>query len=134
MSVPNQMIIQEFNYAPCDKNNFYATINLEALQHAMTDLTTLNSLKLWLYLSKNSKTFTHLELSSADCIKNWGMGRSQWKESKEALVAKGYLVPNAQAPGWYDFIQNPETGQEALSKNPETGFYVSFPETGFDYV
>lgn len=140
MSVPNQIIIQEFKYEPCNKENIYATINIEALQHAMIDLTSMNTLKLWLYLSKNSHSFSHLELSSADCIKNWGLGKSQWSKTKDDLVAKGYLVPlrEDKKTTWYKFIQNPETGNEELNGNeedfPETGILLvdEIPETGLE--
>jgi hypothetical protein len=132
MSVPNQMIIQEFNYEPCNETNYYAKINLEALQHAMQDLSSLNALKLWLYLSKNKVGFSHLELSSADCINNWGLGRSQWKETKLTLISKGYLVPLKvdKKTGWYKFIQNPDSGNN--DENPETELliYDDLPETG----
>lgn len=134
MSVPNQMIIQEFNYEPCDKDNIYAVINIEALRHAMQDFSNLNGLKLWLYLSKNAKGYKHLELSSAECVNNWGMGSSQFKATKESLIEKGYLVPLRQEKktGWYAFIQNPETGKIADNENPETGIVIidENPETG----
>ena len=35
MSVPNQMIIQEFNYEPCNEKDYYAKINLKALKLTM---------------------------------------------------------------------------------------------------
>ena len=134
MSVPNQMIIQEFNYEPCDKDNIYAVINIEALRHAMQDFSNLNGLKLWLYLSKNAKGYKHLELSSSECVNNWGLGSSQFKATKESLIEKGYLVPLRQEKktGWYAFVQNPETGKIADNKIPETGIVIidENPETG----
>ena len=157
MSVSNQMIIQEFNYEPCNENNYYAKINLEALQHAMKDLTTLNSLRLWLYLSKNKSNFKHLELSSKDCTEKWGLGSSQFKDAKNALISKGYLVPykTEKKTTWYNFIQNPDSVGKSdecddeenapdigfllddeipvsveKAENPETGFDNKIPETG----
>lgn len=134
MSVPNQMIIQEFNYEPCNEKDLYAKINLEALQHAMKDLPSLNALKLWLYLSKNKVGFGHLELSSADCINNWGLGKSQWKETKLVLIDRGYLVPLKvdKKTGWYKFIQNPDSGKNTDDEIPETELLIfdDIPETG----
>lgn len=145
MSVPNQMIIQEFNYEPCsdkDSTEYYAKVNLLALQHAMQDLGSLNALKLWLYLSKNKQGFSHLELSSADCVNNWGMGKSQWKDAKQTLVDRGYLVPMKQdkKTGWYNFIQNPDSGLRVQSEIgevlPEIGFLFDdeIPETGKNII
>ena len=90
MSVPNQLVIQEFNYEPCDKSNFYATINLEAMKYAIQTFSAINSLRLWMYLSKNNKGFKHLELSSKDCI-SWGLGKTQFSKAKDDLIAKGFL-------------------------------------------
>ena len=132
MSVPNQAIIQEFDYAPCDVENIYAKINIEALRHAMQDLSSMNSLKLWLYLSKNKAGFSHLELSRIECTENWGLGKSQWTEAKETLINKGYLVPlkEDRKTGWYRFVQNPESGQKD-TENPEAGKNeASQPESG----
>ena len=115
MSVSNQFIIQNFEYEPCsdkDQKEYYAKINLLALQHAMEDLGSLNALKLWLYLSKNKLGYKHLELSSKDCTNNWGLGSSQFGKARETLIDKGYLVPvrTDKKTTWYNFIQNPESG------------------------
>ena len=124
MAVSNQEIIQEFVYEPCNKNNLYATINLEALQHAMKDLGGgANALKLWLYLSKNSTNFRHLELSRKDCC-SWGMGSSQFTDAKNLLVKKGYLVARNKGHTIFDFIQYP--GKEPIT---ETEMEVKISET-----
>ena len=153
MSVSNQFIIQNFEYEPCsDKSpkEYYTKINLLALQHAMEDLGTLNALKLWLYLSKNKSGYKHLELSSKDCVNNWGLGSSQFGKARDTLIEKGYLVPTRtdKKTTWYNFIQNPDSGlrdaelddEELLAEIgkilddeiPETGksLQVSNPETG----
>lgn len=153
MSVSNQFIIQNFEYEPCsDKSpkEYYTKINLLALQHAMEDLGALNALKLWLYLSKNKSGYKHLELSSKDCVNNWGLGSSQFGKARDTLIEKGYLVPirTDKKTTWYNFIQNPDSGlrdaelddEELLAEIgkilddeiPETGksLQVSNPETG----
>ena len=55
MSVPNQkrVIIRK---APCDKDHLYTTTNLDALKAAMVELKG-ETLKLWIYLSKNQNNF-----------------------------------------------------------------------------
>ena len=139
MSVPNQIIIEEFVYEPCNhlnKDEYYAKINIKALQHALQDLPTVNALRLWLYLSKNKDGFKHLELSSTECVMNWGLGKSQWTQAKQTLADRGYLVPMKEdgKTNKYRFIQNPESGEETgievVEDFPETGKEVRNPETG----
>lgn len=63
MSVPNQKIISEFIYEPCDRDNHYLMMNLDALYAAMASLDKVYSIKLWLYLSKNARGYKNFELS-----------------------------------------------------------------------
>ena len=49
--VANQKKV-EVNKEPCDKNNLYVCINIEAIQKAMSDLTPAQ-LKVWMYFAKN---------------------------------------------------------------------------------
>jgi hypothetical protein len=123
MSVPNQLVIQEFNYEPCDKSNLYATINLEAMKYAIQTFSAINSLRLWMYLSKNNKGFKHLELSSKDCI-SWGLGKTQFSKAKDDLIAKGFLVH--RGGNVYDFIQNPDSGQNGSETEQNL---IEIPET-----
>lgn len=136
MSVSNQRIIQNFNYAKCsaEKDKFeehYAKINLMALQGAMKNGLSQNALKLWLYFSKNKEGFTHLELSRVDCVRNWGIGNSQFDDAFNSLVAKGYLVPLQEDSSWYDFYQIPVSGQ-ILPIQPDSGRKDN-PDSGMKY-
>lgn len=73
------------------KNNYYAKINLNALQDALIDLKTEGSIKLWLYMAKNQDNYT-FALSSIDAIK-WGIGsKGMYDRAVKDLKDKGYLV------------------------------------------
>lgn len=75
---------------PCDGNNRYAVINQYAMQKAMRELTTMGSIKLWLYLAKNKNDYK-FDLSCADgnC---WGIKRDAFHAAVKDLIEKGYLV------------------------------------------
>lgn len=134
MSVPNQKIIENFNYEPTDKEHLYAVINIDAMQKMMCDGLTLNAIKLWLFLSKNREGFRHLELSSSNCCNQWGIGKSQFGQAFESLVKKGYLVPVGEGSNLYNFIQCPRgKGNEASFNGPlpDSGSVVkSCPDSG----
>ena len=106
MSVPNQKIISEFIYEPCDKDNPYAMVNIEALYAAMSSLDKIYSLKLWLYLSKNARNYRHFELSQAECAE-WGIPRSSYYKAVEDLMEKNYLVPSGDSDKFFTFYQVP---------------------------
>ena len=91
---PNQVVISKFNYEPCSgktPEEYYAAINLAALDHAMQDLTSLGAFKLWLYLSKRMPGTTDFALSQVDCA-NYGIKRSTYYGAKRELIEKGYLI------------------------------------------
>ncbi len=56
MSVANQKIVRIAGRKPRDRNNLFATMNLEALQHAMQELKG-SSFKLWAYFNKNQDKY-----------------------------------------------------------------------------
>ena len=88
MSFENQKSIQ-INKKPCDALNFYAKINLEAMQNAMSRLTKMGSIKLWLYLAKNQNNYK-FDLSCAEC-KKWGLKADAYHAAVKDLVDKGFL-------------------------------------------
>lgn len=88
----------------CDKNNLYATINLEALQCAMIDLKG-ESFKLWCYLTKNQNGY-EFALSKVDAIK-WGIGsKSSYDRAVAELIEKKYLVETSS--NHFDFYELPK--------------------------
>lgn len=123
MSVPNQKIIQNFNYEPCDNEHYYAKINLKALEYVSQDNLTPNAFRLWIYLSKNRPDFTRLELSRQECM-NWGVGRTQYAQAFSLLESKGYLVKRNEGSNIYDFYQLPQNlqggSETVLSLRSET--------------
>lgn len=102
-AVPNQKTVK-VQKEKCDKDNLYATYNLEALQTAAIDLKG-ESFKLWMYLGKNQNGYT-FALSKVDAIK-WGVGsKSSYDRAVKELIEKGYLVETS--PNHYDFYEVPK--------------------------
>lgn len=123
MSVPNQKIISEFIYEPCDRDNHYLMMNLDALYAAMASLDKVYSIKLWLYLSKNARGYKNFELSQTDCA-SWGIPRSSYYKAVDDLIEKGYLVAVNGSGKLFTFYQIPvSTGDcQNSGKSPlETG-------------
>ena len=63
-SNPNQRTITT-KKEPCNKDNIYTNINLEALQKAMRILKP-TTFEMWIYLGKNQNNYT-FALSKIDC-------------------------------------------------------------------
>lgn len=114
MSVPNQKIIQ-VQKAPCNKNNLYCTINLEALQQAMSELSGAG-LALWLYLSKNQNGYS-LELSPADAT-SWGIKKSSFYRAIDELTKLGYI--RYLKGNVFTFYENPSPKMELIKSQNET--------------
>ena len=114
MSVPNQKIIQ-VQKAPCNKNNLYCTINLEALQWAMSELSGAG-LALWLYLSKNQNGYS-LELSPADAT-SWGIKKSSFYRAIDELTKLGYI--RYLKGNVFAFYENPSPKMELIKSQNET--------------
>lgn len=114
MSVPNQKIIQ-VQKAPCNKNNLYCTINLEALQQAMSELSGAG-LALWLYLSKNQNGYS-LELSPADAT-SWGIKKSSFYRAIDELTKLGYI--RYLKGNVFAFCENPSPKMELIKSQNET--------------
>ncbi|MGN0106709.1 MAG: hypothetical protein ACI4A5_03295 [Hominilimicola sp.] len=93
MSVPNQKKIK-INKEICDSTNLYATINLDALNAAMKDLTKIGTFKLWMYLSKNQDGY-EFDLSCVDCG-TWGIKKDAYHNAVNELIDKGYLIKDNQ--------------------------------------
>lgn len=107
-TVANQKTIKVHKEV-CDKDNLYATINLEALQHAALDLKN-ETFKLWLYIAKNQKGYT-FGLSKVDAIK-WGIGsKSSYDRAVKELIEKKYLVETTS--NHFDFYEIPK--EEAIT-------------------
>lgn len=126
MSVPNQKIIQ-IQKAPCNKNNLYCTINLEALQQAMSELSGAG-LALWLYLSKNQNGY-NLELSPADAT-SWGIKKSSFYRAIDELTKLGYI--KYLKGNVFTFYENPSPKMELIKSQNETQKKTS-PKMGLKF-
>ena len=114
MSVPNQkkIIIQN---APCDRNNLYCMINIEAFQKAVSELSGAG-LALWCYLAKNQNGY-NLDLSPADAAK-WGIKRSSFYRAMDELTQLGYI--KYLKGNVFVFCNNPNPKMELIESQNET--------------
>ena len=74
-TVPNQKIIK-INKEECNKDSFYTTINLAAMESAAQDLEA-GAFKLWIYLAKNQDQYI-FALSSKNVNDTFGMKKGQY--------------------------------------------------------
>ena len=109
-SNPNQRSITVHN-APTDENNYYAKINLKALQYAMSSLTP-KAFELWIYISKNQEKH-FFWLSKVDCLMWCNMKDTSYHNAFRELVDKGYLV-QIKNTNKYNFYELPKEKQEEL--------------------
>jgi hypothetical protein len=69
-TVPNQKVVK-VNKEPCNKSNYYAAINLEAMEAAAQNLDAA-CFKLWIYFAKNQNNY-EFALSSKAVNDTFGM-------------------------------------------------------------
>lgn len=84
-----------------DKNNLYATLNLEALEQAMA-LLKPNAFKLWCYMAKNQNNYT-FALSCADACAFCNITKPTYLSGIQELITVGYLI-NTNG-NHYDFYE-----------------------------
>ena len=114
-SNPNQKKIK-INKEKCDYQcieNYYAKINLRALQSAMHTLTP-KAFELWIYFSKNQNGHSFY-LSKVDFL-NWSnvKGTSYYNAFKE-LQDNDYLIPideDKEEPKSFNFYEIPKEKQD----------------------
>lgn len=92
---PKQKIVK-VNKEVCNKQNLYATINLEAMSKSAIDLDA-GAFKLWVYFAKNQNNY-EFALSSKDANETFGLKKKQYDNAVAELIEKGYLV---QTEGLY---------------------------------
>ena len=104
-TVANQEIA-EIKKEPCDTNNIYAKINIEAMQLAMKDLTPVQ-FQVWLYFAKNQAGYV-FAVSPSAALNEFGIKKQSFQEAKRVLKEKGYLVPNpAKGKNYFIFYEKP---------------------------
>lgn len=86
---PNQKVVK-IQKEQCNSKNYYATINLNAMEKAALDLQA-GAFKLWCYFAKNKNEYS-FALSSKAAEENFGIKIKQYNKAVEELKEKGYLV------------------------------------------
>lgn len=105
-TVANQNIV-EVHKEPCNKDNLYATINLNAMQLAMKDLTPVQ-FQVWLYFAKNQAGYV-FAVSPAAALNEFGIKKDSFQKAVVVLKEKKYLVPNpAKGKNYFLFHEVPE--------------------------
>lgn len=105
-TVANQNIV-EVHKEPCNKDNLYATINLNAMQLAMKDLTPVQ-FQVWLYFAKNQAGYV-FAVSPAAALNEFGIKKDSFQKAVVVLKEKKYLVPNpAKGKNYFLFHEIPE--------------------------
>lgn len=105
MSVPNQKIVG-INKQPCDTNNLYVKMNVDAIDNALMNLKQGSLLKVWMYFAKNQNGY-EFELSSKHVMAYCNITEKTYREAIKALIEKRYLVPRAEGSNKYDFYEIP---------------------------
>lgn len=116
----NQKNFGEIHKELCNRNNLYATINLNALQKAMADLGSSPAFHLWVYFAKNQNGYI-CSFSSADALL-WGVPKTSFYSAMNKLKEKKYLVEKEKNS--YDFYEIPkeEKIEVTVNKNDDAGF------------
>lgn len=106
VTVANQNVV-EVHKEPCDKNNIYAMINIEAMQLAMKDLTPVQ-FQVWLYFAKNQAGYV-FAVSPAAALAEFGIKKDSFQKAIVVLKEKGYLVANpSKGKNYFVFHEKPE--------------------------
>lgn len=84
----NQRTVELAVRVPRNKDNIYATINVEALQEAMKNIKG-EALKLWLYINKNQDKYK-FDLSQK-ALEEWGLKKDSYYNAVNKLIELGYL-------------------------------------------
>lgn len=127
MGKDKQKTIARLHKEPCDTNNLYAKINLNAMEQAAQNLNA-GAFKLWCYFAKNNPTYKNWDLSSKDASNSFGLKTSQYNTAVEELIDKNYLIEietdSKKANLWefYELSQPKTTKPQAndLKRDPNT--------------
>lgn len=128
-SNPNQRYIK-INKELCDNksaDNYYARINLIALQEAMHYLTP-KAFELWIYFAKNLDKHTFY-LSKVDFLSWSNIGKTSYYNAFNELVSNNYLIPidkESKEPKKYNFYEIPKEEKEDIfvTVNKATEFEI----------
>lgn len=106
--------------------HYYATMNLNALQEAMSCGLTETALKLWLYFNKNQDDY-EMALSQKDCAE-WGISKTSYYNAVKELIRRGYLVPLNAKESIFEFREQIKANKaEGSVRNAEEANSQSKP-------
>ena len=113
-TAPNQKLVF-INKEPTNKNNLYATINLDAMENAARKLNgrKASGFLLWCYLAKNQNGFP-LALSNEAVNQSFGLTKDAYDTAVRLLLDGGFLVQ--RNGNVYDFIEYPAADKEAAKE------------------
>ncbi len=110
ISYPNQKIITtQKQKSEIGGDVLYTTFLQSAGKYACEKLTKISSLKLWIYLEKNSDGY-QFALSPKDC-EAWGISRDAYKAGVAELISKGFI--RHQEGNYYVFCDGPDIEDES---------------------
>lgn len=120
-TVANQKTITTKS-AKHDQENIYAKINIEAMEKAMTLLSS-NGFKIWCYMAKNQNNYT-FALSCVDACRFCKMTKPTYLKCVQELIDTGYLI-NTEG-NHYDFYEMLPVEENVIEvtvkKQEESGF------------
>lgn len=103
-TVPHQRKIT-INKEKTNKKNYYAAINLLALENACNRLQSKAGFKLWIYLAKNQNKYKFSLSSSHFCC--WsGCARTAYRSAFNELMEHHFLIEDGKEN--YVFFEYPE--------------------------
>lgn len=91
LAYPHQKVIR-VNKSPCNKENLYAKINLDAMRKASKDFAgrSANAFILWAYLAGNQDNYC-FALSQEAVELTIGLKEKAYDNAVASLIEKGYL-------------------------------------------
>ena len=99
---------------PCNKDNYYTTINLNALSSAAKQLSG-DAFKMWVYFSKNQNNY-EFNLSSQHAIESFSLSKRRYDNAIKELTTLGFLVDTNTDPdeviNRWTFYEDPLTNKE----------------------
>lgn len=119
---PNQKTVT-VKKEPTDKQHYYTSINLQALELAAIDLKA-GAFKLWIYLAKNQNNYT-FGLSNKAAFEYFGIKKDQYDSAVKELIEKGYLIQDKKNKYIFNEIKNGKKPQKEMEKS--TTEKVVFP-------
>lgn len=110
-TVPNQKIVT-VRKEPCNKNNLYCTINLDALRAASAALTA-GGFALWIFYASNQNGYT-FATGNTLARNTMGIKKDAYDRATGELMRLGYLTPTCG--NCFAFNEKPTTPQGEVVK------------------